>query len=227
MNKYKELNITLISDTHTKHNQVTKDLPGGDIIIHSGDISNMGYFAEIVDFLIWYNSLPYRYKVFIAGNHDFGFQDYPEKIKEILAEYPDVIYLENSSVEIEGLKIWGSPYTPRFFDWAFNVNRGELDVHWNLIPKGTDIVVTHGPPNGYLDDVPLNPLYNVGTHCGCEQLIKKIEEVKPRLHVFGHIHHTSGKTKNKWTRFINASVLNDRYMYTNKPKRVKLKVKTI
>jgi Icc-related predicted phosphoesterase len=202
--------ISLISDTHGKHDLITKDLPGGDIIIHAGDVSNVGKSNEIYDFLNWFSTLPYKHKVFIAGNHDFGF----EIMNEIAPEYQElgVTYLMDRMVEIDGLKIYGSPWQPRFYDWAFNVDRGEaIAKKWEKIPENLDILITHGPPFGILDDT------IQGQRVGCEELYKKVTQVKPKYHIFGHIHYGYGMKIMEETTYINASSLGERYEYRNKP----------
>jgi len=225
------MKITFISDTHSKHNQITKDLLGGDLLLHAGDISSMGYKHEIEDFCEWYNSLEnYDFKMFIAGNHDWGFIDrepffvhrsvlIPKSTEEILNSYKNFEYLRDSSVEIQigdekPVKIYGSPWQPEFFDWAFNLPRKgeELKRRWNNIPTDTDILITHGPAYGYLDKV-------IGRtdHLGCELLADRIKEIKPKIHVCGHIHTGYGYTFDGDTHYINASVLNEQYAYSNKP----------
>jgi Icc-related predicted phosphoesterase len=208
------MQITFISDTHTLHDYVTQDLPGGDMIIHAGDVSSRGIPREINEFLEWFSSLNYKYKIFIAGNHDFGFElprHSREKDREIVI--PDnVIYLQDDLVEIEGIKIYGTPWQPRFYNWAFNVDRGEaIAQKWKLIPEGIDILVTHGPPYSILDKT------QYGDVVGCEELYKRVFEVKPKINVFGHIHEGYGIKEIDGVWFINASVLNHRYRYTNEP----------
>jgi len=123
------MKITFISDTHTKHKQVTSSLPGGDLLIHAGDLSSMGYKHEIQQFCKWFNSIEgYNYKAFIAGNHDWGFQDNSEKIMEIVKSYKDIDYLQDEMLMIgedydKMIKIWGSPWQPEFYNWAFNLPR--------------------------------------------------------------------------------------------------------
>jgi len=205
------LKIVAISDTHGKHDELTKDLKGGgDIIVHGGDISNMGKSNEIYDFLQWFSSLNFTHKVFIAGNHDFGF----EVMNDIAPEYKEqgVIYLMDKMVEVQGLKIYGSPWQPRFFDWAFNVNRGDaIAKKWEPIPADLDILITHGPLFGILDDT------QTGMRVGCEELYKKVMEVKPKVHVCGHIHYGYGMKITDDTVFINAASLGENYEYRNKP----------
>lgn len=212
-----KFNITLISDTHGKHNQITKNLIGGDFILHSGDISNMGYLQEIKDFCEWFNQLPYRHKVFIAGNHDWGFQTNPKKVQEILLNYPEIVYLEDDFVTLDGVKIYGSPYQPEFCSWAFNLPRNgvELEKVWSKIPDDTDILLTHSPAYGIssLDSVEGKrhiPL-------GCEKLTERLRVINPKIHSWGHIHSGYGSYSNDKTNFFNASILDERYCYTQKP----------
>ena len=111
------------------------------------------------------------------------------------------------------VKIWGSPWQPEFHNWAFNVPRGEkLKEKWDMIPTDTDILITHGPAHGKLDFVPYD-----GLNVGCEDLLIKIQEIKPKIHVSGHIHSGRGVVFSEGTLYVNASVLNDRYEFRNKP----------
>ncbi len=203
------LNLVLISDTHGLHDQLR--LPPGDVILHAGDVSSRGTEKEIVKFLEWFESLNYPHKIFIAGNHDFFFENNsPEKIEKIIP--PSVTYLNDSGVEIEGVKVWGSPVTPWFFDWAFNRQRGAaIKKHWDLIPEDTDILMTHGPVHGILDKT------NTGVAAGCEELLKTINNSKIKLHVSGHIHEGYGERVVDGIRYINASVLDIRYRQVNDP----------
>jgi Icc-related predicted phosphoesterase len=221
-----KLNITLISDTHTKHKKLTDDIIGGDIIIHAGDLSSVGYIEEIRNFLKWYDSLPYSHKIFIAGNHDFGFETHKvgDDAIKLLAEFPNITYLMDSGIEIEGMKIYGAPWQPRFYDWAFNVDRNsdELNSKWEKIPDDTDILITHGPAWGFVDRV-FGRLNNLG----CELLVKHIQNrVTPTLHVCGHIHSGRGHQSDGTTHFINASVLNERYDYEYKPINITIDTET-
>jgi len=212
------MKIVTISDTHGKHNDVTPDLPEGDIIIHAGDCTNHGKDYELLNFLDWFGGLPYKHKIFIAGNHDFCFEPtlsaIPPIYPDIAQEYKDkgIIYLMDQMVEVEGLKIYGSPWQPRFYDWAFNVNRGEeIAKKWAGIPEGLDILVTHGPAFGILDST------IGGMRVGCEELYKKVFEVKPKYHICGHIHFGYGMRILDGVTFINASSLGEDYKYHHKP----------
>ena len=205
--------ITFISDTHTKHKHLTNDLPGGDILIHCGDISSRGYKNEIENFLGWFDNIKgYEHKIFIAGNHDFGFQDNPKECFELLKNYSSITYLEDNSIIIDGIKIYGSPWQPRFHNWAFNVNRGwDIAQKWEKIPQDTDILITHGPLLGILD------ITNISERVGCEDLYKKVMEIKPKVHAFGHIHSSYGMKEMDGMTFINASNLGEDYLYQNDP----------
>ncbi len=181
------------------------------MLIHAGDISYKGKESEVEDFIKWFAKQDFKHKIFIAGNHDFYFEK--EKAAKIKMLLPDSItYLKDEGTEVEGIKIWGSPYTPWFFNWAFNERRGELlDRHWQKIPNDTDVLLTHGPPFGILDMV-INE-----QNVGCKNLLQRVLEVKPKVHVYGHIHEDYGSVKRHGIRFINASVLNEVYELVNKP----------
>ena len=215
-----KMRITFISDTHSKHKQVTNSLPGGDLIVHAGDMSSQGYKHEIQEFLKWYNNLDnYTNKIFIAGNHDWGFQNDPKMCQEQLEFYDKVTYLEDN-LELIGddystaVKVWGSPWQPEFYNWAFNLPRNgeELKDKWDMIPMNTDILITHGPAWGKVDTVK-----GEGNPLGCELLAERIKVVKPKIHVCGHIHTGYGYVFDGDTHYINASVLDERYYYTQKP----------
>jgi Icc-related predicted phosphoesterase len=209
------MNFTCISDTHNKHLFIPeKYLTGGDCILHTGDISSRGSRTEVEEFLSWYNELPYKYKVLIAGNHDFFFQDAPEyEIEAVLAKYPNVIYLNDSGVEIEGIKIWGSPVQPYFHGWAFNRKGSEIVPHWDLIPLDTNILLTHGPIYNHLDET------TSGYKAGCPYLGEKLRELKDlKLHQAGHIHEAYGRVEFfNGPTLINASLLNLKYEMVNIP----------
>jgi Icc-related predicted phosphoesterase len=235
--------ITHISDTHNKHKHLNGKLPGGDLLIHSGDISSLGRKHEVEDFIKWFNGIEgYTNKVFIAGNHDMSFDkevllrnklDYfdggrnnwdtpcadgkPEWLVDLLATglKPNVFYLENSFVEIDQIKIWGSPYSATFgYNWAFNVDRGYDSAQlWKKIPEDTDIVITHGPIYGY-GDMTANTYQNVG----CEDLYRRLKELRTPLHFAGHIHEAYGYNQTIWDGYsFNGCTCNLRYEALNNP----------
>lgn len=203
------MRIIFISDTHGKHHQI--ELPQGDMIIHSGDISARGRVNEVEEFLAWFISLDYKYKIFIAGNHDFYFENKSQSsIQELMPE--GVYYLCDSGVEIEGIRIYGSPITPFFYNWAFNRHRGgEIKRHWDIIPDGTDILISHGPAYGILDRTAN------GENAGCEELLSAIKRTHPKYHLFGHIHEGYGVFETDETTSINGSILNESYTPINCP----------
>lgn len=212
--------ITAISDTHNKHNQITSALPGGDILLHSGDISSMGDNQEIQNFCKWFDEINnYDLKVFIAGNHDYGFEERFDEVSQIVNSYKTITYLQDDWVgfqkdDLREIRIWGSPWQPEFYSWAFNLPRNgkELETKWNEIPTDTDILLTHGPAWGYVDKV-------IGSYenLGCEKLIQRITELGLDIHICGHIHTGYGYVTDGKTHFINASVLDERYLCTQPP----------
>lgn len=207
------MEITFISDTHWLVNdaqdkiEMSELLPGGPILVHSGDVSGRGTEAEIRRFLDWFSGLPYMHKILISGNHDFFFEvAKPEEVAALIAEYPGITYLNDSGATIEGIKFWGSPVTPYFHNWAFNRWPSEIQPHWDLIPDGIDVLITHGPPHNILDKTHYDRL-----NVGCPRLLEKVKQIKPKVHAFGHIHEARGKVEQDGTTFINASMVNLRY----------------
>ena len=242
-----KMRITHISDTHNKHNQLNGKLPGGDILIHSGDVTSIGRKSEVERFIKWFNGIDnYIHKIFIAGNHDLTFdrevlyrdkaayfdvhtnwtdevaEGKPDWLKNLLdiELNPNVYYLENNFIEIDQIKIWGSPISPSFgYGWAFNKDRGsEINHIWNGIPMDTDIVITHSPIYGYCDRAS-----NTNQNVGCEQLYHRLQEVKPHLHFAGHIHEAYGwgtiPYKDEWGDIytFNGCSCNLRYEVFNEP----------
>lgn len=215
----KTLRITCISDTHNKHNVLDNFLPGGDILIHAGDMTGRGYRAELENFFKWYDGIQdYGHKLFIAGNHDFGFEEDNELYRGLLTGYKTIDYLQDELLMVgeeysDMVKIWGSPWQPEFYNWAFNLPRGSsLSEKWGMIPLDTDILITHGPPFGKLDRVD-----GVNENVGCVDLMGRIKVVKPKICVFGHIHEGAGYVFDGDTHFINASILDGRYTFRNRP----------
>ena len=236
------MKIVAISDTHTFHERLTSNanfpnnLPYGDLLIHAGDFSSTGKKGEVEDFVEWlYKVAPnFTYGVvFIAGNHDRSFdpkfnyegnqKDKPTWVVDILSNIQssgNIHYLENNSVNINGINIWGSPITPWFHGdrWAFNKYRGD-DIRevWDTIPTGTDIIVTHGPVAYKLDFTAYDKQY-----VGCEDLRKAVNFIKPKLHISGHIHEGYDVDYDEHTNYVNASICNLNYEPTNKPWEIEL-----
>jgi Icc-related predicted phosphoesterase len=187
-----------MADTHGHHRDLS--VPDADVLIHAGDLTGRGTRGQLEEALAWLKALPHRHKVLVGGNHDFLFEDEPQ-LAEGLATEAGVIYLRDSEVTVAGVRIWGSPWQPRFFDWAFNLDRGEpLDAKWRLIPHGIDVLVVHGPPYGYGDRT------SDGRRVGCERLIEHIARVKPKVMLCGHIHEDRGQWQVGPTLIINCTV---------------------
>ena len=187
------MTILHISDTHNCHKELGT-LPEADVIVHSGDFTRDGTEEEAYDFINWLCDLPYKHKVFIAGNHDLCLRG-AEGIEGLS---DDVHYLCNSGVEIDGLKFWGIPYM------------GQV-----IIPEDTDVLVTHVPPYGMCDLAD----YGKGLeHRGDKMLMKQVMQVQPRYHLFGHEHDAYGVMKHGDVVFSNASVMDSKYRIVNKPR---------
>lgn len=224
-----KLIVDLMSDTHNRHGHFKPE--GGDILLHSGDVSSRGRPEEIIQFMEWFADQDYSHKVFIPGNHDwdleknFGF--YLKKAEEL-----GIHLLNDSGVTLTGIydktdlednkysiKVWGSPVQPWFHSWAFNRARtqreatrihGWIKPHWDMIPEDTEILLTHGPAYKILDEVTsigMNPEINVG----CEELAKRIEQLNIALHVSGHIHEGRGFHYGPKCTYVNASSLDRMY----------------
>lgn len=203
------MKFVTIADTHGKHSGLV--VPEGDVLIHAGDISMKGDSYEVENFLTWFDKQDFEHKIFIAGNHDFYFEREPdENVQQMIPS--NVTYLNDSLTTIKGIKIWGSPISPWFFNWAFNRHRGDaIKRHWDLIPNDIDILITHGPVYQVLDRT------LSGQQVGCLDLLDKIQEIQPKIHICGHIHEAYGIEERFGIKFINASVLNAKYQLTNSP----------
>jgi len=236
-----KLRLTAISDTHNKHQSLTNNLPGGDILIHSGDFTSIGRKKEIENFIKWFNEIDnYAYKIFIAGNHDLTFDSEvlfrdksvhfdkkqyfeppeigkPKWLSSLLQTglEPNTFYLENSFVMLDDIKIWGSPISPSFGNgWAFNKDRGyDINQVWKKIPMDTDIVITHGPIYGYCDKS-ANTYENVG----CVDLYNTLKKINIPLHFSGHIHEGYGYKETIWGGYaFNGCTCNLSYKPINEP----------
>lgn len=213
------MRIVCVSDTHDRH--AAFDVPEGDLLIHAGDATMAGRPEEIDRFNEWLGTLPHRHKLFIAGNHDRLFEERPEEARKRIT---NALYLQDAEVVVEGLRIWGSPWQPWFLSWAFNLPRGAaLRAKWDLIPAGIHVLVTHGPPHGIRDRVrglvarSLTLAMGHDPGVGCEELREAVARVRPRLHVFGHIHEGYGREERDGTLFVNASSCDESYRPVNPP----------
>jgi len=203
----RKLVCVAISDTHGMYRDI--EIPDGDVLIHAGDITRHGKLSELHDFNNWLGEQPHQHKIIIAGNHDWYFERQKDESLTILT---NAIYLEDQSITIAGHNFYGSPWQPEFQNWAFNLQRGkEIQEKWNLISNDIDVLITHGPVFGILDKI-----FN-GENVGCEALLSKIKEIKPKVHICGHIHEGYGEVVHLGIKFINASITTLRYKPTNAP----------
>ena len=207
------MRLVAFSDVHGLWDKLT--VPDGDVLIFAGDFMTTGYkYGQVFKFGEWFSSHPHKRKIWIAGNHDRLMEKWPAIAN---GWFPGCDYLIDSGMSVAGVRFWGSPYTPEFNDWAFNVpshvNASPIETHWNKIPDATDVLITHGPGLGCLDgfkDLLLSP---DTFHVGCPRLREAVLRVKPQVHIFGHIHCGYG---NKWigddTRAFNVAVCDENYL---------------
>lgn len=192
------MTILHISDTHNYH-ILLQDLPVADMIVHSGDVSMAGKEDEVIDFVQWFLSLPYKYKIFIAGNHDCCLFK-----TEISGIDDNCYYLNNSGVTIEGLRFFGIPM------FVEDVIGDTYTQTIENIPINTDVLITHQPPYNIMDK-------SGQTHFGSVALQDMVKQIKPKVHLFGHIHDSYGMCKIEETIYSNASLVDENYILSNKP----------
>lgn len=210
-----KLKILHISDTHQNF---PKDLPEADVLVHTGDYSFLHKYAtegpqlkELKEFNEYLGSISHKYGIilFTPGNHDFIFQNNLELAKETLT---NATLLLDSGIEIDGIKFYGTPSQPIFFDWAFNHIDEVREEKYEAIPEDTDVLLTHCPPHEILDMVS-GKSYSKGQNVGCSMLRYQVDtRIKPKLHCFGHIHEQPfGIQEEENTIFSNACIMDDSY----------------
>ena len=205
------LKLVCMSDTHGDHKQVS--LPAGDVLIHAGDLTGHGTEKETQAFFNWFGEQSFDHKICVAGNHDTYMEKDPAACLA-MANNAGVVLLNDSGCTINGVSIWGSPITPKFYNWSFMRNPGaEIEAHWDLIPDATDVLITHGPAYGILDAV--ERASGLIECTGCPSLLKKIQTVKPKFHVFGHIHEGYGRVDRESVSYCNVSTMNKGYQISN------------
>lgn len=197
------MKILHLSDTHGYHRRL-RDLPEADVVVHSGDICMVGSEQEAIDFLNWFCDLPYKHKIFICGNHDDCL--YGANIDGL---DENVHYLCNSGVTIDGVKFYGVP----MFMGDCITQRQERN--YSKIPADVDVLISHMPPYGVLD-------FDDSINYGSEELLQRVSEINPRLHLFGHIHRQHGQTDNGITRFSNGAIMNEDYTNLQMPNEISL-----
>lgn len=191
-------------------------IPPCDLLLLGGDLCpvsdhSIEHQAEWLDstFRRWLEQVPARAIIGVAGNHDFIFQQAPDLVPADLTW----IYLQDSGTIWEGLRIWGTPWQPWFFDWAFNLYEDDLGAKWDLIPEGTDILVLHGPPFEHGDGVPQRD--GSIRRTGSPSLLQRIRDLQPRLAIFGHIHEGRGQWQVGRSVLANVSILDEHYAHVH------------
>lgn len=229
------IRLAFISDTHCQHRNVA--VPSCDVLVHCGDATGIGEIDRLRDFNAWCRQLKRagvcREVVFVAGNYDLTLDVTHPKVEPrrhaaARESLQDLVYLQDEAATVCGVKFYGSPWTPRFFDWGFQLGYEAARHHW-LIPQ-CDVLVTHGPPFGMLD------LCDDGRRVGCRALTETLTDINtlaraakkagdapcrvpPSIHAFGHIHHSYGVVGclRTGTRYVNASTCTEAYKPTNRP----------
>lgn len=203
------MKIVAAADTHGYHDCL--HLPDGDVFIHAGDFSAFHSLEEVVQFAQWLKGLPHKHKIVITGNHELFFETASGRLAVAALQSAGIIFLQDSAVLLDGVKIYGSPWTPAFQNWAFMLPRGDaIREKWQEIPLDTDVLVTHGPPAGILDHA-----HNLDLGCG--DLLAAVKRVRPGLHLFGHIHEQFGVQKRWGITFANASICNHANRVSREP----------
>lgn len=199
------MRLVCLADTHTFQGDLAGKVPDGDLLVHAGDLGRAGDAAELAEVAAWLRSLPHPHKVVVPGNHDALFERDQGRAREL---FRGIVVLIDEAAVVGGLSCYGSPWTPAYHSWSFMKQRGApLAAVWAKIPYGVDLLVTHGPPHGVLDDA---TSYRGGGWAGpelsgCEELAKRVALVRPRVHAFGHIHGQRGVVERDGTKFVNCT----------------------
>ena len=203
------------------HGNIDFEIEKCDILLMAGDMLPASHSAILSiemqsnclnsDLRYWMSSQPCKEIILTPGNHDWIFQDAPDRVPEMNANFH---YLQDSGIELMGLKIWGSPWTLPYMGWAFNAPKEIIKDYWNIIPDDTDIILLHGPPYKIFDKVEHD---NFTKHIGSKSLLKRIKEIKPKLVVFAHNHNEYGILEKDGTTFVNCTLLDEDYKMTKKP----------
>lgn len=226
--------IDCISDPHGNY----PELEGGDLLIVAGDLTARDTLTEHSFMAEWLHKQDYKKKVLVAGNHDNLLQKYKDFYSKTSIDYlcdsgTKFCYYpplekdaaDGTVIERRDFKIWGSPWTKAFPGMnpdckAFTCDQeNDLKAKWAMIPDDTDILITHSPPYGICDEVKGDYRWE---SVGSRSLQHRVLDIKPKLHVFGHIHEAWGEFHSQGIIFINASHVNERYQPVNKPIRVVL-----
>lgn len=210
------MKLVAISDTHNRAEQVV--IPDGDVLVHAGDLTMNGSRGEMERAARWLGSLRARFRAVVAipGNHDFAAESDPAGSRALFEGY-GITWLVDEPAVVDGVTFYGSPWQPWFLDWAFNFPRDDggaaARAAWAKIPADVDVLVTHGPPHGILDETAGPDTERVG----CPHLLAAVRERRVGVHVFGHIHEAYGQARHGDTLFVNASTCNLKYAAVQPP----------
>ena len=182
------MRVVVTADTH----DCQPHLLAGDVLIHAGDLTTDGTVDQVSAAAAWLRAQPHSVKLVVAGNHDRAL----EHRRDLLA---GLTYLQDCGVVVGGMRFWGSPWTPPWQNFAFMQEASERRAAWDKIPKGLDVLITHGPPMDVLDRT------ISGVHVGCPLLYTAVQAQMPRFHVFGHIHEGFGRARLGQTDCFNVS----------------------
>lgn len=210
------MKIVCMSDTHCLHEKMKYKVPDGDMVVHAGDFTGSGTIQQIREFAKWFDSLPHKRKIVICGNHE---REVSGRTRDVQKHFKSSLVLHDSEFVVDGLKFWGQPRTPKFYDWGWMYERGlEAEEVWAPMPDDTDIVICHGPPFMYGDKCPDNTDFwtNRLVHVGCQAQLKRLMEVKPKYVICGHIHESFGLHLTDFgTKVLNVSICTAEYRADN------------
>jgi len=202
------LKVVIVSDTHDQHEAL--GVLRGDVLIHCGD-SGIGYqrnAGEVERLDDWFGRQDFRHILVIGGNHDHQLQARARMQRPVLR---NAAYLQDDGMTIDGILFYGAPWTPELVGWAYYLPQDQMRRKWDLIPDNTDVLITHTPPSGILDR------NSHGKACGCPDLQRRVAELRPRVHCFGHVHASAGILRTPLTTYVNAAMVNSRYEIVHRP----------
>lgn len=207
----------VISDTHSKHEELP-ELPDGDVLIHCGDYSVFGEYDETLAFLNWFSMQKHAHKIIVPGNHEVGIcprkaRPSAEATMQLIKSYTDINFLVDQSMLIDGIKFYGTPWCngSRIImgRWGFfEPNEDKRRTAFSKIDGDTDVLISHAPPLGILDTAR-------GMNLGCEALLRRVQEIRPLVHVFGHIHESYGLFLSDYTQFYNCANMDGNHKISN------------
>ena len=206
------MKICFISDVHSRWKDLV--IPECDVLVSCGDYSFVGECHLVKNFHKWLNKQKATHIISVQGNHEKWVEaNFNEARTLAQSVCPRVHFIDEGEVDIDGVKFFGSAITPYFFNWAWNRYRGEdVNKHWARIPDDVNVLITHGPVYGILDQLP------DGTNVGCEGLFNRIQQLDQcKIHACGHIHDAYGEKYFNGRKYINASICDERYSPTNLP----------